>query len=200
MVVLVLARFIVNICVIKSFISDRKFQQSISGVMVSIAAFQAVDLGLIPGQCIFWKASKNATEALTIFSKRHCFSLTSEVYWFTFLKLSLMTNWHRLCFCILHKVCILCNCGLFVVYILLEYIILFLCSCGSGVHTQRHWDQYTWRECVLIKVIVFLHVFLFDPLIIIYPYCACVCVCRCIHVQVYILFNVSVVLFLSLLL
>ena len=53
MVVLVLARFIVNICVIKSFISDRKFQQSIGGVMVSIAAFQAVDLGSIPGQCIF---------------------------------------------------------------------------------------------------------------------------------------------------
>ena len=54
MVILVLVRFIVNIYVIiKSFINDEIIQQSIGGVMVSIAAFQAVDLGSIPGQCIF---------------------------------------------------------------------------------------------------------------------------------------------------
>ena len=52
---LVLAEFMSNIYVMyKSFINDVMFQQSIGGVMVSIAAFQAVDLGSIPGQCIFY--------------------------------------------------------------------------------------------------------------------------------------------------
>ena len=52
---LVLAECMPNIYVIiKSFISDVVFQQSIGGVMVSIAAFQAVDLGSIPGQCMFF--------------------------------------------------------------------------------------------------------------------------------------------------
>ena len=39
--------------VYKSSISHIVVHQSIGGVMVSIAAFQAVDLGSIPGQCIF---------------------------------------------------------------------------------------------------------------------------------------------------
>ena len=43
--------------VYKSSISNVVLQQSIGGVMVSIAAFQAVDLGSIPGQCNFWKVS-----------------------------------------------------------------------------------------------------------------------------------------------
>ena len=43
---LVLADYMPNIYVIhKSFISDVIIQQSIGGVMVSIVAFQAVDLG-----------------------------------------------------------------------------------------------------------------------------------------------------------
>ena len=51
---LVLADYMPNIYVMhKSFINDVIIQQSIGGVMVSIAAFQAVDLGSIPGQCIF---------------------------------------------------------------------------------------------------------------------------------------------------
>ena len=39
--------------VYKSSISYMDVHQSIGGVMVSIAAFQAVDLGSIPGQCKF---------------------------------------------------------------------------------------------------------------------------------------------------
>ena len=46
--------------VIKSFISDVVIQQSIGGVMVSIAAFQAVDLGSIPGQCNFSLSLRSA--------------------------------------------------------------------------------------------------------------------------------------------
>ena len=51
---LVLVEYMPNIYVTyKSFISDAIIQQSIGGVMVSIVAFQAVDLGSIPSQCIF---------------------------------------------------------------------------------------------------------------------------------------------------
>ena len=39
--------------VYKSSISNVAVQQSIGGVIVSIAAFQVVDLGSIPGQCKF---------------------------------------------------------------------------------------------------------------------------------------------------
>ena len=57
---LVLAEYMSNIYAIyKSFISDVIIQQSIGGVMVSIAAFQAVDLGLIPGQYIFYHIAQN---------------------------------------------------------------------------------------------------------------------------------------------
>ena len=46
-------KLVIMCVIIKSFISDKIFQQSIGGVMVSIATFQAVDLGLIPGRCNF---------------------------------------------------------------------------------------------------------------------------------------------------
>ena len=119
MVILVLARFIVNIYVIiKSFINDEIIQQSIGGVMVSIATFQAVDLGSIPGQCIFWKTSKNATvKLLTFLFQRILFFIDIWSILNYLFKTKLNDQLAQALFCILYKVCILCNCGLSVVYI-----------------------------------------------------------------------------------
>ena len=51
MVLFVLSKYLNVYTMYKSFINQTILQQSIGGVMVSIAAFQAVDLGSIPGQC-----------------------------------------------------------------------------------------------------------------------------------------------------